>query len=227
MDNLSVIIVAGGQGRRMGGSIPKQFLLLGDRPILMHTLQRFYNAFNYLNLRIVLVLASEYVDYWEKLVKEFSFFVPYELAIGGKERFHSVRSGLKKTFDTGLVAVHDGVRPLVTKNFLHRLYNEARKYGSAVPYVSPHSSVRIEQNGRNWAVDRSTVRLIQTPQFFPVKELRKAYEQDYTSAFTDDASVYERAGNQIHLVEGLEENIKLTRPMDLYVAREIIKNLGE
>ncbi len=227
MDYLSVIIVAGGQGRRMGGSIPKQFLLLGDRPILMHTVQRFYNAFSHLNLRVILVLASDYVDYWQGLVKEYSFSVPHVIAYGGKERFHSVRSGLQKAYDTGLVAVHDGVRPLVNRQFLHKLYNEALEHGNAVPYIKPHSSVRIEKDGRNWAVDRSTVRLIQTPQFFPVEDLRHAYEQEYKSFFTDDASVYESLGKEIHLVEGLEENIKLTRPLDLYLAGKIINNLGE
>ncbi len=227
MDNLSVIIVAGGQGRRMGGSVPKQFLLLGDRPILMHTIQRFYQAFPDLNLRIILVLNKDYEQYWQELVARYSFEVPHRIAYGGQERFHSVKNGLALAFEQGLVAVHDAVRPLVTTAFLRRVLDEARDKGNAVPFVLPHSSVRIEEQGRNWPIDRSKVRLVQTPQMFDVQELRQAYDQEYQNSFTDDATVFESLGKKVNLVPGIEENIKLTRPIDLYLAEKIMQNIGE
>ncbi len=226
MQHLSVIIVAGGKGRRMGEAVPKQFLMLGDRPILMHTIERFFHAFEDIDLRIVLVINKDYQDYWQELVEKYSFDVPHIIAPGGEERFHSVRNGLSKAFDTGLVAVHDAVRPLVNKPFLRRIYQAALEKGNAVPYIIPHSSVRIEENGKNRAIDRSKVRLIQTPQIFDIQELRVAYEKDYNSFYTDDATVYESLGKDINLVPGLEENIKITRPLDLYLARKIIQNIG-
>ena len=222
MDYLSVIIVAGGIGQRMGRSVPKQFLLLGNRPILMHTIEQFYQAFAHLNLRIILVMNPNYVEYWQELVEKYAYNIPHLIVNGGKERFHSVRNGLEKTWNRGLVAIHDAVRPLVTTCFLKMLYEEAQMHGNAVPFVLPHSSIRIEKDGQNWPIDRSTVRLIQTPQIFEVALLRKAYLQDYDPSFTDDATVYETIGQKIHLVPGLEENIKITKPIDLYVAEELL-----
>ena len=223
MDYLSVIIVAGGFGKRMAKSIPKQFLLLQDRPILMHTLSRFYKAFNNVHLRIIVVINKEYEDYWFDLVKEYKFNVPHLIAYGGKERFYSVKNGLEKCFDKGLVAVHDSVRPFVNKTFLLKLYKEAKLKGNAVPYILPYSSVRLESEGKNWAIERNKVRMIQTPQFFQVLLLKLAYNQEYKILFTDDASVYESIGQRINLVLGLEKNIKITTPLDMLIAQELVR----
>ncbi len=227
MDLLSVIIVAGGTGKRMGRPIPKQFLMLGNRPILMHTMQRFYKAFADLKMRIILVLNKDYEQYWQELVRQYSFPVPHITTFGGEQRFHSVKNGLSMAFDQGLVAVHDSVRPLITTTFLRSVYEQAKQKGNAVPCVLPHSSVRIEEKGRNWSIDRSTVRLIQTPQIFDIQDLRKAYSQEYRTNFTDDAIVFESLGKQINLVQGLEENIKITRPIDLFVAEKLIKEIDQ
>ncbi len=227
MDKLTAIIVAGGVGKRMGRSVPKQFLLLGDRPILMHTIEKFATAYNHIDLDIIVVMHTDYQDYWKDLIRRYDFDIPHTLAEGGKERFFSVRNGLKLSRDNGLIAVHDGVRPLISIDFLQKIYEEALHHGNAVPYIRPKSSVRIEKNGHNYAIDRNTVRLIQTPQFFPAAELKQAYNQTYKSYFTDDATVYESYGKTIHLIEGEVQNIKITTEIDLYLAEIILSKAGK
>ncbi len=227
MDKLTAIIVAGGVGKRMGRSVPKQFLLLGDRPILMHTIEKFAMAYDHIDLDIIVVMHPDYHDYWKDLIHHYNFNIPHTLADGGKERFFSVRNGLKRASQHGLIAVHDGVRPLISTDFLQKIYEEAIEYGNAVPYIRPKNSVRIEENGHNHAIDRNTVRLIQTPQLFPAAELKQAYKQEYKSHFTDDATVYESLGQTIHLIEGEEQNIKITTETDLYLAEIILSKAGQ
>ncbi len=223
MDKISVIVVAGGKGKRMGTKVPKQFLLLRNRPVLMHTLERLAQAFGNLDLRLILVLNSEFFDYWQELKQHYDFNLPLIEITGGKERFHSVKNGLTLAFDTGIIAVHDAVRPFVTNDFLRQGLNLAQEKDSAVPYVLPKSSVRIEENGENRQLDRSKLRIIQTPQFFNAGKLKSAYNTDYKPVFTDDATVYEYAGNKIHLFKGLENNIKITTEADYFLARYLIE----
>ncbi len=210
-----VIIVAGGHGLRMGSDVPKQFLPIGGRPVLMRTMERFkeYSP----ALHIVLVLPRDQQDYWRKLCADHDFAVDYQLADGGETRFHSVRNGLSliPADAVGVVGVHDGVRPFPSLEVIGRCYDEARRTGAAVPVVPVVETLRHVTGG---TVPRGDYRLVQTPQTFDIALLRRAYEQDYTDAFTDDASVVEALGHDVTLVEGNRENIKITTPWDLKVA---------
>ena len=210
-----VIIVAGGRGLRMGSDVPKQFLPIGGRPVLMRTMERFrkYSP----ALHIVLVLPRDQQDYWRKLCADHDFGVDYQLADGGETRFHSVRNGLSliPADAVGVVGVHDGVRPFPSPEVIGRCYDEARRTGAAVPVVPVVETLRHVTGG---TVPRGDYRLVQTPQTFDIALLRRAYEQDYTDAFTDDASVVEALGHAVTLVEGNRENIKITTPWDLKVA---------
>ena len=210
-----VIIVAGGHGLRMGSDVPKQFLPIGGRPVLMRTMERFkeYSP----ALHIVLVLPRDQQDYWRKLCADHDFDVDYQLADGGETRFYSVRNGLSliPADAVGVVGVHDGVRPFPSPEVIGRCYDEARRTGAAVPVVPVVETLRHVTGG---TVPRGDYRLVQTPQTFDIALLRRAYEQDYTDAFTDDASVVEALGHAVTLVEGNRENIKITTPWDLKVA---------
>lgn len=210
-----VIIVAGGKGLRMGSDIPKQFLPMGGRPVLMHTIERFreYSA----GLNIILVLPHSQQDYWRELCREHSFSINYRLADGGETRFHSVKNGLALVPDDndGVTGVHDGVRPLVSVDVIDRCYEEARISGAAIPVTPVIETLRHVGNG---TVPRSEYRLVQTPQTFRTKLLKQAYSQDYDEAFTDDASVVERMGHAVTLVDGNRENIKITTPWDMKIA---------
>ncbi len=223
MDKISIIIVAGGVGKRMGTNIPKQFLLLRDKPIIMHTLSRFYEAYKHLDLRLILVLNPNYFDFWRDLKQKFNFQLPLIEVSGGKERFHSVKNGLALAYDDGFIAVHDAVRPFVTRDFLLKAYKIASEYGNAVPYVLPKSSVRLENEGENKPLPRDKVRLIQTPQIFDAKKLKQAYKVRFKPEFTDDATVYQILGEKIHLFEGLDFNIKITTEADLALAKYFIE----
>lgn len=214
------IIVAGGKGLRMGSPLPKQFLPIGGLPILMRTIMRFREYSDSLN--IILVLPRSQQDYWEKLCKEYSFDEHYLLADGGETRFHSVRNGLALIADNeeGVVGIHDGVRPFPAVDVIARCYDKARTDGAAIP-VAP--VVETLRHIGGYTVPRSEYRLVQTPQTFDIQLLKCAYNQDYTEAFTDDASVVETAGHTITLVEGNRENIKITTPFDLVVAEALTK----
>jgi 2-C-methyl-D-erythritol 4-phosphate cytidylyltransferase len=218
---LFALIVAAGKGVRMGaGDIPKQFLLLKNKPVLMHTIEKFYN-FNP-KINIILVLAASCISFWENLCKQYNFDVPHTIVEGGAERFFSVKNGLSKVPDNAIVAIHDGVRPLVSFDTLQRCFAIAEKCGNAVPAVRCNDSVR-EILGRGSKIfDRNKIRLIQTPQTFASELIKAAYSQPFSEIFTDDASVLEAYGKKIVLVEGNSDNIKITTQADLKIAEVAI-----
>ena len=212
----STIIVAGGSGKRMGASVPKQFLLLKGMPVLCRTIEAFYQADP--DMQFIVVLPEDQLDSWRMLCIGHGFTLEHSVVCGGEERFHSVREGLKEVKHEGLVVVHDGVRPLVSVELIARCLAAAEAHGAAIPVVPVSSSVREVIGGGSRAVDRARLRLVQTPQCFRVPLLRKAFELPYDAAFTDEATLVERTGTTVHLVEGEERNIKLTTPLDLRVA---------
>jgi len=220
--NYYAIIVAGGSGNRMNNSIPKQFLLLADRPVMMHAIEVFYNC--PLQPKIVVVLGRELQVQWAELCSQYNFTFPHLLVDSGVQRFHSVKNGLSTIDGDGIVAIHDAARPLVSQEVVLRSYEIAEKLGNCVTGISPVDSIRfIDGEGISKAVERADFRLIQTPQTFQVNELRKAYEVEFRNEFTDDASVMESFGTHINLIEGNRENIKITYPLDLEIASVLIK----
>lgn len=217
---LYTLIVAGGAGSRMGTNIPKQFLELAGKPILMLTIERF-RAFDG-SMEIITVLPENQLEYWDFLKKEFSFSIAHTIITGGSSRFFSVKNGLEPVEDTGLVAIHDGVRPLVSSDTIKRCFEAAGKYGNAIPVVSPHDSLRMMTGKGSVPVNRQDIKIIQTPQVFRAELIKKAYLQEYTPDFTDDATVLEKAGVKIHLVEGNRENLKITNPEDLIISAALL-----
>ena len=211
-----IIIVAGGKGLRMGGEIPKQFLPICEKPVLMRTLEAFY-AYDSA-IHIILVLPVSQQAYWRELCAEYHFTLPHDVADGGETRFHSVMNGLAKVEGEGLVGVHDGVRPFVSQEVIARCYEEAAEKKAVIPVIGVVETVRQLVDGESVTVPRDQYKLVQTPQVFDVALLRKAYHQEYTDMFTDDASVVEALDEKVHLVEGNRENIKLTTPFDLKLA---------
>lgn len=210
------IIVAGGKGLRMGGDVPKQFLPIGGKPVLMHTIEAFREALD--DVQIVLVLPAEQHDYWQKLCKDYNFRSPELIATGGETRFHSVKNGLAllPEDDEAVVGVHDGVRPFVSRDTIQRCFSTAAEGKAVVPVVPVVETLRqILPDGSSITRPRNEYRLVQTPQTFPLALLKQAYEQPYSEVFTDDASVVEAMGKEITMVEGNRENIKLTTPADL------------
>lgn len=214
------IIVAGGSGRRMKSAIPKQFLLLEGKPLLMHTIEKFHSFDS--DIEIILVLPPEHHSLWRGLIREYSFEISHKTVSGGEERFHSVRAGLDCVNEESLVAVHDGVRPLVSHDTIWRCYADAEEFGTAVPFIEPADSVRILSGDDSRPCLRGEVRLIQTPQVFRSSLIISAYDRDYDPSFTDDATVAEAAGITVHLTHGNRENIKITTPEDLTVAHALI-----
>ena len=211
-----IIIVAGGKGLRMGGDIPKQFLPVCGKPVLMRTLEAFhvYDA----SIHLILVLPVSQQAYWKQLCEEYQFNLAHEIADGGETRFHSVKNGLALVKEDGLVGVHDGVRPFVSQEVIARCYDEALSLKAVIPVVGVVETVRHLTEEGSETVPRDQYKLVQTPQVFDVALLRRAYEQTYTDMFTDDASVVEALGEKVYLVEGNRENIKLTTPFDLKLA---------
>lgn len=220
-----VIIVAGGKGLRMGGEVPKQFLPIGGKPVLMRTVETFYQTDA--ETGIVLVLPQEQQSYWKNLCCQYDFRIPYILADGGCTRFHSVRNGLQAIPDEDsdtLIAVHDGVRPFVSPPVIQECFEAATRWGAVVPVLDMVDSVRqLSEDGGSMAVDRSCLKLVQTPQTFRADILKNAYRQEFTERFTDDASVVEAAGVSVALVSGNRENIKITTPFDLKIAEALLK----
>ena len=216
------IIVAGGSGSRMKSDLPKQFIAVAGRPILMHTLLAFRQYSPSLSIR--LVLPESQFEVWQDLCEQYQFGLDYQLVAGGETRFHSVRNGLRSiTTDEGLVAVHDGVRPFIPQEIIARGYQRAAEAGTAVTCVPLKDSARlVNTDGTNQAVDREAYRLIQTPQTFRLDWMRHAFQTDYLPTFTDCASVLEHAGYLIHLIEGAYENIKITTPEDLLWAQAFL-----
>ena len=223
-----VIIVAGGKGLRMGTDIPKQFLPIGGKPVLMRTLERFreYAA----DLQIILVLPKAQQDYWKQLCKEYDFRIEYQLTDGGETRFHSVQNGLALVPDDaeGVVGVHDGVRPFPSVEVIRNCYENARTAKAVIPVIPIVETVRhlvSESNTqRSITVPRGDYRLVQTPQTFDIQLLKAANRQPYNDGFTDDASVVEAYGFDITLVEGNRENIKITTPFDMTIAEALLNN---
>lgn len=223
-----VIIVAGGSGLRMGSEIPKQFLPVAGKPILMHTLRRF-NDYDK-SMHIVLVLPKSQREYWDALCREHSFDIEHAIVDGGETRYHSVLNGLNYTrqhlSSATCIGVHDGVRPLVSAETLRRTFTEASEYGSAIPVMPAIESVRFideTDKGVSHAVDRRRVVLVQTPQVFRAQMLFESYGLGYRETFTDDASVCEAAGHVMHLAEGNKENVKITTPDDLLLAEMMLR----
>ena len=221
--NLYALIVAGGSGKRMGTEIPKQFLELSGKPVLIRTIEKFW-LFD-ASIKIITVLPEDQLEYWEELQKKHSFSIPCIVVKGGPARFFSVKNGLEKIEDNSLVAIHDGVRPLVSIDTIKRSFEAAQKFGNAVPVISPADSVRMITEKGNIPVNRQFLRIIQTPQVFDSKLIKKAYLQDYNPEFTDDASLLEKTGEAIHLVEGNRENLKITNPGDLAVAEALYNTI--
>ena len=220
-----VIIVAGGKGLRMGSDIPKQFLPIGGKPVLMRTLERFREYDK--DLKIILVLPEAQQDYWQGLCKEYGFLVEYQLANGGKTRFHSVQNGLALIPDDaeGVVGVHDGVRPFPSIDVIRNCYKTAREKKAVIPVIPVVETVRhllVHSKDKSITVPRDEYRLVQTPQTFDIQLLKAANRQPYNDGFTDDASVVESYGHEITLVEGNRENIKITTPYDMKIAEVLI-----
>lgn len=217
MNNQHVVIVAGGSGSRMKSVLPKQFIELEGKPILMRSIEVFY-AYNS-QITVVLVLPKDQISFWKELCEKHNFRLPHDIAEGGETRFQSVKNGLLKIKTEGYVAIHDGVRPLVNMDTIERCFSGALEKGNAIPCIPVYESVRMVTARGNSIVDRSALRLIQTPQVFSLSLLKQAYQQTETTAFTDDASVIEQLGFEINLVEGNRENIKITDPLDLVIAK--------
>ena len=214
-----IIIVAGGKGLRMGTDIPNQFLPIGGKPVLMRTIERFRNYSP--TLGIILVLPKTQQDYWRELCLKHNFTEEYLLADGGETRFHSVKKGLGLIPDNekGVVGVHDGVRPFVSIDVIRRCYTFAHEQGPVIPVIPVVETLRHVTEGTK---PRSDYRLVQTPQVFDIQLLKTAYKQDYSDAFTDDASVVEALGHPVGLVDGNRENIKITTPYDLKIAETLL-----
>lgn len=216
------LIVAGGSGIRMGMEVPKQFLVLAGKPLLMHTIETFasYDP----DIEIIIVLPSSQIAYWDELCHQHGFRHKLNVVQGGPFRFFSVKNGLDSITEEGIVFIHDGVRPLVTFETIRRCYEAAREKGNAIPVVPVSESVRWLGDQGNEILDRNRVRLVQTPQTFRVSLIKKAYDLPFDEKFTDDASVLENAGHEIYLTEGNRENIKITWPEDMETAERFLMN---
>ena len=216
--NKAAVLVAGGKGMRMGTSLPKQYLPLAGKPVLMHTLEKFFSADP--SLLLILVLPKDDFEYWNSLCVSHAFVLPPQLVPGGESRFQSVKNGLMALpFQEGLVAIHDGVRPFVSEKVIQNSFELAAEKGSAIPVVALKDSLRkVETSGESSFQDRAHFRLVQTPQTFQLKPLLQAFAVEELAIFTDDATVYEHQGWEISLIEGNPENIKLTTPEDLAFA---------
>lgn len=216
------IVVAGGKGTRMGSDVPKQFLPVGGKPVLMHTLEAFRRYDEEMKLILVLPLSQQ--SRWRELCNTCSFVVPHTVVEGGETRFHSVRNGLSQipSEEEALVAVHDGVRPFVAQRVISECFRAAAEKGAAIPVVDIVETVRKVADGSSRTVSREDYKLVQTPQVFRLSLLKEAYGRPYVPAFTDDASVVEAAGGKVFLVEGNRENIKITTQFDMKVANALL-----
>ena len=215
-----VLIVAGGKGLRMGTELPKQFLPVGGKPILMRTMEAFH-AYSP-DIQIIVVLPHSQQDFWAELCAKHHFVLPHRVADGGETRFHSVKNGLEWVSEPALVGVHDGVRPFVSREVIARCYREAAMRKAVIPIVDIVETVRHLVPGSSVTVNRNDYKLVQTPQVFDASLLKEAYRQSYVPGFTDDASVVEAMGQPVALVEGNRENIKITTPFDLKIASALL-----
>jgi 2-C-methyl-D-erythritol 4-phosphate cytidylyltransferase len=220
MAEIGVVIVAGGSGKRMGAALPKQFMMLGNLPILGRTINSIREALP--ASQIVVVLPEDHIELWRNLSARFDI-AKHEITAGGAERFYSVKNGINALSpEIKTIAIHDGVRPLASKKLIIKLILEAEKNGAVIPAVAPADSYRIVDENGSHIIDRSQLRMIQTPQVFSAEVLRAAYEQPFSATFTDDASVAEAAGHKITLIEGERQNSKITTPSDMTIAETFI-----
>lgn len=218
----AVIIVAGGRGERVKTIIPKQFVEIKGRPVLMYTLEVFHQYDS--NIQIVLVLPEAHFEFWDSLCKKHAFTLKHKCVSGGNTRYESVKNGLAEVDPNALVAVHDGVRPLVSLETITRCFDEASEHKAVVPVVELVDSIREISGDGSKALNRNAYRLVQTPQVFDAELLKNAYKQEFSDLFTDDASVVEQYGVKIHLVEGNCENIKITTALDFHLAETLMVN---
>jgi 2-C-methyl-D-erythritol 4-phosphate cytidylyltransferase len=216
------IIVAGGNGSRMGTDLPKQFLLIAGIPVLMHTIRNFYDFDP--SLQLVLVLPEAEIISWDNLCRKYQFTIPHQVIVGGNTRFQSVKNGLSLVSKCDLIAIHDGVRPFVCHETVARCFDCADQNGAAIPVLPANESLREGTMNESVPVDRSRFYLVQTPQVFKASIIQEAYNQTFIPEFTDDASVVEHSGTAVQLVLGNRENIKITFPEDLMVAEMFLKN---
>ena len=216
------IIVAGGSGNRMQTETPKQFLLLKNLPVLMHTIKAFAQSDT--QPKILLVLNQDQQTYWTRLCEEFNFHVPHQVIDGGTERFHSVKNAIHAIEEESYVAIHDAVRPLVSKSLIDSCFKAAELQGNVIAAVQSSDSVRLLRDDKTTALKRDEIYLVQTPQTFNLSILKEAYNQAFNTHFTDDASVVESIGYEINIIEGERGNIKITYPIDLELAELLLKN---
>ncbi len=220
----TIIITAGGIGTRMQSDVPKQFLVIDDQPVLMHTLRRFY-LFD-ATIQIILTLPSDWISYWKELLEKYQCDIPHQIVEGGKERFDSIKNALNMSHGN-LIGVHDGVRPFVSKKTISECFSTAEKVGAAIPYLHIHESMRQILGDSSVGVNRSEFITVQTPQCFQREILLNAYKQSFKNSFTDDASVVESNGGKISLVLGNQENIKITTPNDIKIAELFVKDFRD
>lgn len=217
------IIVAGGNGSRMQSDIPKQFLILHNEPVLMHTIRAFFNYHQ--GVQIIIVLPDDQIAEWHRLTKEHSFTIPHQIVKGGPSRFDSVNYGLQTINEQGLVAIHDGVRPFVSSHLIGQCFLMAESFGSGVAAVAARDSIRIINGEKNSSLDRAKIQLIQTPQTFRVDEIKAAFAAFGSEKATDDASIAEQYGIPIKLVESNYQNIKITTPEDIAIAQALYNDI--
>jgi len=216
------VIVAGGSGNRMQTETPKQFLLLKNLPVLMHTIKAFAQSDT--QPKIIVVLHLDQHKYWNRLCEEFNFNIPHQVVAGGTERFYSVKNAVSGIEEESFVAIHDAVRPLVSTELIDRCFKQAALHGNVIAAVPSSDSVRVLRNNKTSALKRDEIYLVQTPQVFSLEILRKAYEQEFASHFTDDASVVESIGHSVNIVSGDRNNIKITYPIDLALAELLLNS---
>ena len=216
-----VLIVAGGKGLRMKSELPKQFIEINNKPVLMHTFDAFSNIGNINNF--ILVLATEYIEYWQELCEKHRFQTEHTIIEGGPKRYHSVKRGLSLIPANSLVAIHDAARPFVSKSIIDNGFDVAARKGNAIPAIAINESIRKISGSFSKSVDRERFKIVQTPQFFQSDLIKKAYEQTFNEKFTDDANILESSGKQIYLIEGDTKNIKITHPEDLVDAESLLK----
>ncbi|WP_289029831.1 2-C-methyl-D-erythritol 4-phosphate cytidylyltransferase [uncultured Algoriphagus sp.] len=222
----AAVLVAGGRGTRMGAPISKQYLPIAGLPILMHTLSVFHQVDSAIEL--ILVIPKDDFAYWNELCQKFQFRIPHQLVAGGNSRFQSVKNGISAiSFEEGLVAIHDGVRPFVNESVIQESFDKAAETGSAVAVVALKDSIRkLTDDGKNFYQERQYFRLVQTPQTFDLKRIRKAFQVTELPQFTDDATVYEHQGWEVTLISGNPDNIKITTPEDMYYAAYLAERRG-
>jgi 2-C-methyl-D-erythritol 4-phosphate cytidylyltransferase len=216
------VIVAGGKGARMGTAVPKQFLPLGEHPVLHYTIKAFASA--YPDMHVVLVLPADQLSYAQIILQSFPERIDLTIVSGGETRFHSVQNGLKAVEGEAVVFVHDGARPLVTPALIQRCYEQAIEKGSAIPAITVAESMRMVESERNIPINRDHLRVIQTPQTFRSEIILPAFEQEYKESFTDEATVVEAHGTKVYLVEGERSNIKVTTPEDMVIATALLND---